>query len=705
MTTGFINRIGTRSGEESMKKIIGILSHRRAMAEFYGEIFQELFKDFAEIFVAAAEDDSICGMPKADLYISSVTSYDLRGDSELREFINGELKPIRMDVTFSKAAVDLLQTYPEGTKALLVNQNKHMAMECIAQLYHLGISNIEFYPCYPGIERLPTADMTFTVGEPDLVPESVIRAVNIGSRLPSANVICEAALRLGNAFFLEGKRFKRYRNRLANVDYSLETISSKNLSTENRLEIILNTLEEGIVCVNEKDEVTLINKTARQMLDVSRSEALGRPVSEAVPELFSAFGEEKRFNQPTLLNIRGTDLGANLIPLKLEEKSVGSFMTLQSFQEKERQQSSLRRQKNMGGHKAASQFEDIVGRSAKICQARDLAKRIALNDAAILICGESGTGRNMFAQAIHNGSSRSEEAFVTVNCVALKDEEIEMELFGSVSRDEAENTGDRIGLIEMAHRGTLYLENIEHMSHRMQACLLNILERREITRHGAIESIPVDVRIISSTSENMLGKVREGNFLRDLYYRLNAITLNLPTLRERRSDIPDLIAFFHRKAEADFELTARAKQALIQHSWEGNVRELKNAVEYLSYIGQHTIDLEDLPQVVKASQIRSTQREDLKHRSGLNLQEYLVLKELGENYRNNKGMGRQAIVANCLSHGTVISEHETRNALWKLSELGYAAIRTGRGGSRLTEEGYLLYRQLLYGEEEEANFK
>ena len=120
-----------------MRKTIGIISHRRAMAEFYGDIFRELFKDFAEIFIAAAEDHNIRSMPKADLYISSVTSYDLRGDSELREFINGELKPIRMDVTFSRAAVDLLQTYPEGTKAMLVNQNKHMTMECIAQLYHL----------------------------------------------------------------------------------------------------------------------------------------------------------------------------------------------------------------------------------------------------------------------------------------------------------------------------------------------------------------------------------------------------------------------------------------------------------------------------------------------------------------------------------------------------------------------------------------
>ena len=680
-----------------MKKAIGIISHRRAMAEFYGEIFRDLFRDFAEVVISSAEDKSIHEMAKADLYISSVTSYDLLRDRKLREFINEELGAIRMDVTFSKAAVDLLQTYPEGTKALLVNQNKHMAMECIAQLYHLGISNIEFYPCYPGIDRLPMVDLTFTVGEPDLVPEGIRHAVNIGSRLPSANVICEAALRLDNAFFLEGKRFKRYRNRLASVDYSLETISSKNLSTENRLEIILNTLEEGIVCVNERDEITLVNKTARQMLDVSRSETLGRPVAEALPELYAAFGAEERFNQPTLLNIHGKDLGAILIPLKLEEKSLGSFMTLQSFHEKERQQSTLRRQKTKGIHQAEFRFEDIIGSSPSISQTRELARQFSGNDASVLIHGESGTGRNMFAQAIHNASSRSEEAFVSINCTAMTDEQIERELFGCGAHSADENAGEQIGLLEHAHRGTLYLESIEHMSPRLQACLLLILQRSTITRPGTSEAIPIDVRIISSTSENILEKVREGSFLRDLYYRLNVIPLEIPALRERRSDIPKLVDAFCRKVGASFELTARARQAMIQYSWEGNVRELKNCVEYLHYTGLYTVDLDDLPQAVKASEIRAGQREELKRRSGLNMQEYLVLRELGENYRSRRGLGRQAISASCLAHGTVISEHETRVALEELSKLGYVAVHTGRGGSRLTEEGYLLYRQLLYG--------
>lgn len=684
-----------------MKKTIGIISQRRAMAVFYGKIFQELAGSTADICIGAAEDDSIRSMPKADLYISSITSYDLLRDGSIREYVREDLHAIRMDVTFSKAAIDLLRTYPEGTKALLVNQNKHMTMECIAQLYHLGISNIEFYPCYPGVENLPMIGLAITVGEPDLVPETVDHAVDIGSRLPSANVICEAALRLGNAFFLESDRFKKNRNRLANIDYSLQTISSNNLTAENRLEIILNALEEGIVCVNERGTVTLINKTARKMLNVSRGEVIGRPAAEVFPELPFDVGGGVGIGEPRLLNIRGTELGVMLMPLMLEDERLGAFVTLQSFRETERQQSSLRRQQTRKSHKAGYRFEDIVGTGAAISRVREIARHMAHNDAAILIQGESGTGKGIFAQAIHNASPRAGEPFVTVNCAALADEQLETELFGSETTLPTGAVVTKTGLIECAHRGTLYLESIEYMSPRLQASLLRMLQEKEIARSGSDESIPIDVRLISSTSENMLERVRENRFQKDLYYRLNVIPLNIPTLWERRADISQLIDYFCRRLDAEFELTAQARQALIQHRWEGNVRELKNCLEYLSYTGLHTVDYEDLPQIVKDQKKHPEKQEELERRSGMKMQEYLVLKELGENYHSRRGLGRQAIMERCRVRGSVISEYETRVALERLAEMGFAEVRPGRGGSRLTEQGFLRYRRLLYGDETE----
>lgn len=677
-----------------MKKTIGILSHRRAMAEFYGQIFRELTGREAEIVTGAAEDGSIRQMPPADLYVSSVTAYDVKQDSSIREVLAEKQPTVRMDVNFPRAAIDLLQTYPEGTRALLVNQNKHMTMECIGQLYHLGISNIEFYPCFPGSEVPRGIDLAITVGEPDLVPKCVEHVVDIGSRLPGASTICEVALKLGDAFFLESRRFKHYRSRLAEVDYSLQTISSNNLTAENRLEIILNSLDEGIVCVNEQGLVTLINKTARRLLNVSRSEVLNRPAAEALPCLPFADWGTTGYGSPRLLNIRGTDFGAVLSPLLLEGETLGSFLTLMPFRASEQLQNSLRLQMTRKSHTATYHFDDIVGSSPAIRRVRDLARRMACNDAAVLIQGESGTGKGVFAQAIHNASARAGAPFVTVNCAALRDEQLEAELFGCA---ETAAGGGRIGLIEYAHRGTLFLDGIEHMSPRLQASLLRMLKDREITRLGSDEAIPIDVRVLSSAEEDMLEQVRQGRFLRDLYYRLNVIPLSVPPLRECRSDLSLLFAYFRGKMDADFELTTEARLALVQHRWEGNVRELKNCVEYLKYTGLHMVDLEDLPPAIREMREQADKREELEKRSGLTMAEYQVLKELGEVYREAGGIGRRSIAERCAAHGSLVSEHEVRQAVKALEEQGFAVSRTGRGGTRLTDQGYLHYRQIVYG--------
>lgn len=680
-----------------MKKTIGILSHRRAMADFYAGIFRELLGGTAEIVAGATEDGSIRRIPAADLYVSSVTAYDVKQDSSIREVLAEKQPTVRLDVNFPRAAIDLLQTYPEGTRALLVNQNKHMTMECIGQLYHLGISNIEFYPCYPGSEVPRGIDLAITVGEPDLVPKCVQRVVDIGSRLPGASTICEVALKLGDAFFLESRRFKRYRSRLAEVDYSLQTISSNNLTAENRLEIILNSLEEGIVCVNENGLVTLINKTARRLLNVERSEVLNRPAAEALPCLPFADWEATGLGSPRLLNIRGTEFAAVLSPLMLEGETLGSFLTLQTFRAAERMQNALRQQKTRRSHTATYRFEDIVGTSPAILRAKDLARRMAYNDAAVLIQGESGTGKGVFAQAIHNASARAGAPFVTVNCAALRDEQLEAELFGCA--ENADGAGGRIGLIECAHRGTLFLDGLEHMSPRLQASLLRMLKDREITRLGSDEAIPIDVRVLSSAEEDMLELVRQGRFLRDLFYRLNVIPLSVPPLRECRSDLSLLFEHFRGKMDTDFELTTGARLALLQHRWEGNVRELKNCVEYLKYTGLHMVDFEDLPPAIRQSRAQASRREELEKRSGMSLAEYQVLRELGEGYRESGGLGRRSIAERCTAHGALVSEHEVREAVKKLEAQGLAVSRAGRGGTRLTERGYLHYRQIVYGGE------
>ena len=229
-------------------------------------------------------------------------------------------------------------------------------------------------------------------------------------------------------------------------------------------------------------------------------------------------------------------------------------------------------------------FQDIVGRDEKLLQAIRQAKGAAATPAAILLRGESGTGKELFAHAIHNASSRRGERMVAINCSALPEELLESELFGYVEGSfTGARRGGKPGLFQQAHRGTLFLDEVGDLSPRMQTRLLRVLQEREITPVGAVEPVPVDVRIISATHRDLETMVEAGQFRQDLYYRLNVFPVYLPALRERPGDLEELVRcllarhseLYHRQAE---DLDGEAGELLRRQSWRGNVRELENVV-------------------------------------------------------------------------------------------------------------------------------
>ncbi len=352
-----------------MKKTLGILSKSRDMADFYAGLLSGLFGGTAEIYASSLEDGSIRKLRDCDLYLVSVTSYDLIYHSWAKGFLPPEARTVQASVTFSMKAVETLRAYPEGTKALLVNQTRHMAMESISQLYHLGISNIEFLPCYPGSENPPEVLTVFTPGEADLAPAGAA-VVDLGPRSLTANTVCEIALRLGNPVFLESREFAAYTAALAGVDYSLQTLTYNSLTMESKLELILNALDAGIVCVDEEGLVTLVNRAAEEQLCSSREQLLGRPAAEALPELPFADG-------PRLASILGRDFSVTTAPLYIRERSLGTFAVLRPFQEVEEQQATLRLQKTPKSHHAKYTFHDIEGTSPAIRKTREIARRVA----------------------------------------------------------------------------------------------------------------------------------------------------------------------------------------------------------------------------------------------------------------------------------------------------------------------------------------
>lgn len=253
-------------------------------------------------------------------------------------------------------------------------------------------------------------------------------------------------------------------------------------------------------------------------------------------------------------------------------------------------------------------FDNIVGTSEKILDVLKMIEKVADSDSTVLIKGESGTGKELVAKAIHYNSSRANKRLIPVNCGAIPSELLESELFGHVKGAFTGAISNRIGRFELADGGTLFLDEIGEMSPTLQVKLLRAIQERQFEPVGGTKTIEVNVRIVAATNIDLEKAVREGRFREDLYYRLNVIPINIPSLKERREDVPVLLHHFMNifnktKDKSITGISPEAADLLFHHTWPGNVRELENLVERIAILkGQGIIQVSDLPEKYKDRQ-------------------------------------------------------------------------------------------------------
>ena len=279
-------------------------------------------------------------------------------------------------------------------------------------------------------------------------------------------------------------------------------------------------------------------------------------------------------------------------------------------------------------------FNNILGNSSQIQEAISLAKKVAPTDATVLLLGETGTGKEVFAQAIHTGSKRSSKAFIALNCSAFSKDLLESELFGYITGAFTGAQKDKNGLIESANNGTLFLDEIGEMPVALQAKLLRFLETGEFIRVGDNKSTKVNVRIIAATNRNLQDEINEGNFREDLYFRLSGFNIILPNLRERKKDIAVLANFFLEKfALTNNPIVKRMNneflEQLKQHYWKGNIRELKNILERSVILAEtEELQLSDLPLELQKNQLKYSEKSisafDLASIEKLHIQRVLI---------------------------------------------------------------------------------
>ncbi len=352
------------------------------------------------------------------------------------------------------------------------------------------------------------------------------------------------------------------------------------------IEKLMNSIQAGIISCSIEGEILTANSQISDLTGLDKGSLLSQNISAIIPawheiERAAKKGEEFQ-NRDLLLNVRSRKLYFNVSAYPVSQNNSLLSAIILTIRDVKR----VRKHANeIIGRKAIYTFDKMAGDSPAFREAVDFAKRVADSSSTILISGESGTGKEIFAQSIHNFSSRADEPFVVLNCGAIPRTLIESELFGY--REGAftgARKGGQAGKFEIADGGTLFLDEIGEMPLDMQVKLLRVIEEGVVTRLGGNDYIPVDVRIIAATNKDLQKEVKDGMFRMDLFYRLNVLPIKLPSLRERKEDIPVLVDHYSKKLsrklnKREVKITEEQIDLLCNYPWPGNIRELENVIE------------------------------------------------------------------------------------------------------------------------------
>ncbi|AET69998.1 PAS domain S-box [Desulfosporosinus orientis DSM 765] len=369
-----------------------------------------------------------------------------------------------------------------------------------------------------------------------------------------------------------------------------------------QLRAILDFTYDGVIALDEEGRISVFNPVAAKLTGWTAEKAIGRSIDDVLLKCSCRnILKNGKAEVGDIMEIGRSKVVANHIPIKVDQKVEGVVTTFQSIDRLQSLEHKVRRTLADRGHVAKHSFNDILGHSQAVKDAIKWAREYAQVDSTVLLRGRTGSGKELFAQAIHNASPRRRESFVAINCAALPENLLESELFGYVEGAfTGARKGGKAGVFEIAHGGTLFLDEVGEMATSLQARLLRVLEEGEVMRLGDNRVLPVNVRLVAATHRDLKEMVEIAGFREDLFYRLNVLSLVVPELAERGDDIL-LIArhflgeFCRRMNRSIGSFSRGAELILLEYPWPGNIRELRNAMERLVMLtGEKEISEEDV---------------------------------------------------------------------------------------------------------------
>src|SRR6478735_5881072 len=627
------------------KKLVLITGSKQTRIILHNQL-KELLGDYISIECFAI-DEELPGKIDGDvvLYSSESIKHEMKDRLDVQH-----AHEIVGNRTIHHKHINELLKIPAHTKVLIVNDDDKETLKLIESLYQVGINHVQFIPFKKQKTYYEGVEIAVSPGEVHLCPPYVKHVIDIGVRLFDMATIFELIKSFGFNQSNHSIIWDRYLRNIIVLQKKLIEAEGQMKELHLHVKSVVNVVEDGILAVDFNKRITLSDEKSQYF------------------------------------NINGYEMVIYKSMIHESNTTVATFKSVNQAVEIEgKAQSELRK----NGFSAKYNYQDIIGEHPALLKTIGISRKMAVTEYPILIQGETGTGKELFAQAIHNYSTRKNGPFLAVNCSAMTDTLLESELFGY---EEASFTGaqkgGKKGLFESADKGTIFLDEIGDISPRLQTQLLRVLQEKEIRRVGGTRVIPINVRIIAATHNNLIHKMKEGVFREDLYYRLHVLSLTIPPLRYRRTDIPLLIHHFISKSKTWTHIHPEAMKLLIEYEWLGNIRELKGVIEYLLTVCDEN--------EVKAKDVEyrlSSQKED--HSLYEIENESLDLIELQENHalletiKQCNDTGKAASRKWITQHlkGFILTEQQVRNRLDVLEEKEYIIKRRGRAGTKITEKG------------------
>ncbi len=653
-----------------MKKIAVLVIEDR-MGEIFCRELRQIFEDQVQV-------DYYCPGKASQPLIQDAGVVLYTDPSILIEMMDRIQSPaplVMMKRTITGEGIRRLRSLDKGKSAYVYNLNSFMANETLATLYGFGLEGLSLFPLEPGMRVADQVDYIITPGELEGLEGYGDRLVDIGNRIFDPSTILDLIATLNLDRRWADRIIRRYAARVPAYWKGLRNTLFDKRMLSGHLDLVMNEYDRGVVLLDDKEEILLLNEAAAEILGRDRALLEGESL-DALIASFPGFRKLKAAgdHQGEILDLGGQRVVVDLKEVHYEGVFFGKLIFMKVYSELLKEQSRLHRQLMGKGYYAKYTFKDILGDHEAVKETIRICRSIADSSSAVLLLGETGTGKELFAGAIHNDSPRRKRPYIAINCATLPENLLESELFGyEGGAFTGAKKGGKLGVFEKAQGGTLFLDEVGEIPLQLQARLLRALQEKEIMRVGGDAIIHVDVRIIAASNRDLDRMVTEGLFRRDLFYRLNVFSIRLPALRDHLEDLPLLAAHFLAELGESREVHESFEDFARQYPWPGNVRELKNTLEYMVRMTGGPLHVRHLPGNLKGLHLKGDSPRDR------------VLEIIARRSALGLGTGRRSIMEDFSRSYYPVSEGKIREYIEDLQARGRIRVFKGRKGCQLVE--------------------